>query len=110
MCALDRMTYNRELLCYIYGAESQWTALCVDLDIMVEAVTLHDAKQQLNAMVQSYIDDAHSEDPATCARLLSRSSPLWVRFSLWLTYQIYLIRRSKPHSKSYSTLSVPCPA
>ena len=104
------MKFDREFLCYVYGLDAQWTAICVDLDLAVEAKSQHDAVNSLEAMVYSYVEDALKEEPRTAAKLLRRSSPLWLRFSLWGASQIYLFRRSKPHSKSYSTIAVPCRA
>ena len=104
------MEHKRDFLCYVVGDGSEWAGICVDLDLAVEAKSRREAEDRLFEMVGSYIEDALKEDPKTCARLLRRSSPWWMRLSLWSAYQLYLLRRNKPHSKSYSTIAVPCPA
>lgn len=104
------MSVGRGFLCYIYGSGSRWKAICVDLDLAVEAKSQHAVTALLEDTICSYIEDAHKEDPQTCEQLLRRSSPLALRFSLWARYQLYMLTRSKPHSKSFSAIAVPCPA
>jgi hypothetical protein len=104
------MQLKSELLCYVYGCESEWTAICVDLDLRVEASSQTEVMNRLKKVVHSYVEDARKEAPADCMRLLSRSSPWHVRFHLWALHQLYLLRRSGPHDRSVSAVAVPCPA
>lgn len=100
----------RRFLCYAFGEGDRWTAICVDLDLIVEARTQRAVIERLNQTISSYLEDALKEEPRTCAQLLNRSSPWWLRLSLWAQYHYYMARRSKPHSKSFSAIAVPCPA
>ena len=104
------MKIERDFLCYVYGHDAQWSAICVDLDLAVEAKSQNEAMACLESMLDSYVEDALKEEPRTCAKLLRRRSPVWLRLSLWVAFQVYLFRRSGPHSKSYSTIAVPCRA
>lgn len=104
------MRLKQELLCYVYGSDSDWTAICVDLDLQVHASSQAEVLNRMKEAVYSYIEDALKEEPADARRLLARSSPWPVRLRLWALHQLYLLRRSGPHDRSVSALAVPCPA
>lgn len=104
------MSVNRDYLYYVYGYGSRWTALCVDLDISVQADSMRGAMDLMNKVGSSYIEDAMKESPEVRDRLLNRSSPWHIRLSLWLQYQLFLFRRRRPHHKTVSSLALPCPA
>ena len=101
---------KKELLCYVYGYESDWASICVDLDIEVHGKSQAEVINRMRKVVRSYIEDALKEEPEDCARLLKRSSPWHLRLRLWALHQFYLLRRSGPHHRSVSALAVPCPA
>lgn len=106
----DYMGVKRDLLFYVYGAGSDWNAICVDLDIAVEAASQHEAMNKIEEVVHTYIHDAMQEAPEVRRKLLNRSSPLSLRFSLWAQYQLFLWRRSRPHDRTYSAVALACPA
>lgn len=105
------MTLKRDYLYYVLGnGAGDWSAICVDLDLAVQAASQREAIDKMEQMVSSYIEDAMREEPQVRDRLLSRSSPFKLRFQLWLAYQLFLLRRRRPHEKSVSAVAIPCPA
>jgi hypothetical protein len=104
------MRLKKELLCYVYGYDSEWASICVDLDLEVHGASQQEVMNRMKKVVQSYIEDALKEGPDNCARLLRRSSPWHLRLRLWALHQFYLLRRSRPHQRSVSALAVPCHA
>jgi hypothetical protein len=104
------MVLKRDFLYYVYGANTEWTAICVDLDLAVEATSQREAIEKMEELGYSYIEDAFKEEPHVRDQLLNRSSPWQLRFSLWLAYQRFLFMRSRPHEKSVSAVALPCPA
>lgn len=104
------MVLKREYLYYVYGADSDWTAICVDIDLSVQASTHDEARQKMADVFHSYMEDALKETPENRDRLLNRSSPWTLRLSLWLQYQFFLLRRARPHKRSLSADAFPCPA
>lgn len=104
------MGVKRDYLYYVLGSGSEWAAICVDLDLAVEAESRRDAIAKMEDVFHSYVEDAMKEEPPVRDRLLSRSSPWSLRFKLWLSYQLYLLRRSRPHKRSVSAVAIACPA
>lgn len=100
----------REVLCYAYGYEGHWQAICVDLDIAIEGRSRREVEDAMNRAVRSYVEDALKESPAARDRLLKRRSPLWVRAKMWLWLQIYLFRHRQAHKNTVSVIGVPCHA
>ena len=71
------ISVQRILHCFAKGDETNgWEAICVDLDIAVEASTFDEAKACLNRAIGTYIEDAMAEGPEEAARLLSRRAPV----------------------------------
>lgn len=104
------MNAGRSVLCYIHGEDQQWEAICVDLDISVEAASEHEARATLRDAIHSYFDAAMEEDPADRDRLLSRRAPLHVRLGLWLRMLAFTLSRRGGREEAQGVFGVPCPA
>ena len=78
-----KMTIKTPLLrCFIKQENSQWIAVCIDLNLAAQADTSNEAKQTLEAMIKSYVTEALTIDKNYAEQLLSRKAP----FSLILEY------------------------
>lgn len=56
--------------------KSYWVAMCLDLDLVVQADTAEQAKRMLREQIRSYIEEAMTVDVKHAAALLSRRAPL----------------------------------
>lgn len=78
------------LLLKIYGErkQGQWSLICLDFNLAVQADTLDEAQEKLHQMIKSYISDALSpdgDDRQHAEALLRRRAPL----VFWLKYYAY---------------------
>lgn len=75
-----------------------WVAMCIDLDLAVQATTAAQAKKRLREQMHSYIEDALAVDADYATNLLTRRAPLryfamyygikWLnRAKHWLSYE-----------------------
>ncbi|AVT75939.1 hypothetical protein RPPS3_18760 [Rhodopseudomonas palustris] len=107
------MTMKYPLECIAHGSGNDWQAICLDLDIAVQANSLHDVTRILQEAVQSYVDDAMAQDEATRDAMLSRSAPLRVR-AAWAVrlFMATLFGRRLDRNGRDTTLGFPveCPA
>ena len=53
-----------------------WVAMCVDLDLVVQASTVESAKKLLREQMRSYIEEAMTVDAEQVGYLLKRRAPL----------------------------------
>jgi hypothetical protein len=63
------------LRCFTLKRGKYWVAMCVDLDLTVQADTSTQARQLLSEQIHSYITDALSVDAQHVAKLLKRQAP-----------------------------------
>ncbi len=71
------------LRCFIKQEKnSQWVAVCIDLNLAAQTDSSNEAKQKLEAMIKSYVTEALTIDKNYAEQLLSRKAP----FSLILEY------------------------
>ena len=56
-----------------------WQALCLDLDLAVQASSLDEAKDRLREAVSEYVRSADEEPEPLRSQLLARKAPLSVR-------------------------------
>lgn len=89
----------------IYGEKQsgQWSLICLDFNLAVQADTLHEAKGKMHAVIKSYIRDAveGGEDVEHSAYFFSRRAPL----SFWIKYYIAKIgRRDGKHLVGSDTI------
>jgi hypothetical protein len=101
---------RHELLCYAHNDGGRWQAICVDLDIAIEADSLPEAQATLRDAIRSYVDAAEQEAPEDRVRLLNRRAPWHVRFRLWLGLRHYLLRRGRSDGTTPAVFGVECPA
>jgi hypothetical protein len=64
------------LRCLAFERKGYWLAMCVDLDLAVQADTLPKAKRLLREQMHSYIDDVLSVDNQHAGDLLTRKAPM----------------------------------
>jgi hypothetical protein len=86
---------RREYLCVARRHADLWEALCLDLDLAVQASSFDEARALLNGAIQTYLVDAQAEAEPARSRLLSRSAPLHLRFLwAWRFFRITLTGRT----------------
>lgn len=100
---------NRTLTCYAYGHGKMWEAICVDLDLAVDGVSLDDVKRKLTGVMHTYIEDASKEDEKTRVSLLNRKAPLWLRCKLRLMHAWYATKQKKSND-GYEAFGMQCAA
>lgn len=64
------------LRCFALQRAGYWVAMCVDLDLAVQADCASDAKRLLNEQIARYVAEAYGEDESFAAQLLGRRAPL----------------------------------
>jgi hypothetical protein len=69
------------LECIAHGSGNEWQAICLDLDIAVQAHSLNDVTHLLQESVATYIQDALAQDEPLRSELLNRSVPFSVRMA-----------------------------
>ncbi|MBR0833774.1 hypothetical protein JQ612_11270 [Bradyrhizobium manausense] len=87
------------LECIAHGSGHEWQAICLDLDIAVQAQSLDDVTRILQEAVASYIDDALQQDEPTRSQMLNRSVPFSVR-AVWAVrlFMATIFRRRLDHN------------
>ena len=64
------------LRCLAFERKGYWVAMCIDLDLAVQADTAAQARKKLRDQMVSYVEDALSVDSDHAAYLLNRRAPL----------------------------------
>jgi len=99
--------------CIAHGSGHDWQAICLDLDIAVQADSLHDVTRILEQAVRSYLEDAMMQEEPTRAAMLNRSAPFLVR-AAWAMrlFMATLFRRGPDRDARETTVGFPveCPA
>lgn len=62
--------------CFAMRRDGYWVAICVDLDLTVQANTAAQARKLLKAQIASYVADAVGVDSDHAQELLTRRAPL----------------------------------
>ena len=65
-----------KLRCYAKKEQSHWVAVCIDLSLAAQADTANEAIEKLEAMIDSYINEALGIHKDYAKQLLSRKAPL----------------------------------
>ena len=78
---------KNKLRCYAKKEGSDWVAVCIDLSLAAQAESLQVAKEKLESMITTYVDEALNEHKEFAHQLLSRKAP----FSQQLTYHKMLV-------------------
>ena len=69
------------LRCYGYRSNNVWTAICLDLNLVVEAENQKDLKDKMHDVIESYIETVlDTDDKESIAELMMRKAPLkdWI--------------------------------
>lgn len=85
------------LRCLALEKRGYWVAICIDLDLSVQATTPAQARKLLSGQIASYVADAVSVDVDQAEYLLSRRAPL--RY-VAMYYMARLINANK-HRQGY---------
>ena len=64
------------LRCLALRRDGYWVAMCVDLDLVVQADTASEAKHLLHEQIVSYVAEAYGEDERFAVQLLGRRAPM----------------------------------
>lgn len=64
------------LRCMALRRKSYWVAMCLDLDLVVQADTADQAKRLLREQIRSYVQEAMTVDAEHAAELLARRAPM----------------------------------
>lgn len=77
-CMKTKALHPNDLLlrCMALQRDNYWVAMCIDLDLTVQADTASQARKLLKAQMASYIADAVGADDEHAYYLLHRKSPL----------------------------------
>ena len=97
--------------CYVYGRGRAWHAICVDLDIAVDAASPPEAERSLATAIEMYLETVSSLPGGERRRLLARRAPWPVRFALLVWAWFHSLRRQcerprgflfQPHMPAHS--------
>lgn len=99
----------RRLLCYVQSDGGMWEAICVDLDIAVQAGSFGEVVETLSEAVSTYVADAMNEDEQTARRLLARRAPWHIRAGYILRAIAHLFSR-RDDNRIEASFDLPCPA
>jgi len=78
--------------CLALKRGSYWVAMCVDLDLAVQADTMAQARKLLKGQISSYVADATGVDSDHALALLGRKAP--IRYVL-LYYYAKLVHNAR---------------
>lgn len=67
------------LRCLALQRPGYWVAMCIDLDLTVQATTVAQARKLLKEQMTSYVSDALTVDSEHASVLLKRKAPLRYR-------------------------------
>jgi hypothetical protein len=89
--------------CVVERKADQWQAFSLELGLAAQADTKAEAKRKLEAMIQSYIEDAISgEDQAHAYELLSRKATWRVYLLYWLALLAKGVGRGRTHHVAFN--------
>lgn len=76
------------LRCLALQRKGYWVAMCIDLDLSVQASTVTQARKLLKAQIASYVADAVGEDEQHVAYLLHRKAP-WRFIAMYYAVKLF---------------------
>ena len=100
---------RQKFRCYIYGKDSDWEAVCTDLDISVQGDSLEHAKSLLNGAITSFLEVLEEEPEADRKRLLNRRSPIWLRTVYYWSFVLYKLHVKNSSQKKYTREEISLP-
>ena len=90
-----------KLKCYAQRYGQRWQAVCVDLDIAADGESFANAKESLATCIELYLEAVAESPPEEHARLLSRRSPLHVRFKFTVLTMLTGFRHRNAFSRKF---------
>lgn len=107
--AEDMNRKNDSFLCFAHGGRDGWEAICIDLDIAIQADSFEEARAVLVEAIHEYYQAALQEAPAIRGSLLDRRSPFWTTFGLTMKLIAFNIFRGSKR-EAQASFPVICPA
>ena len=86
---MDTMKFR----CYIWGKDSDWQALCTDLDIAVQGSSYDVTKTLLSEAIDGFLHEVEKLLANDQNEFLNRRAPLYLRIILRTKYYLFLIRK-----------------
>jgi hypothetical protein len=80
--------------------DGSWFAICLDLNLAVQASTAKDAKAKLHAQVEQYVREALTVDSEYVGDLLPRRAPIGFFFRYYMIRAICAMRGMNSHGHS----------
>ena len=87
---------SKTIHCYAVGADGEWEAICLDLDIAVQGDSFPEVFESLNKAVALYLKTVMTLPEPKRDRLLTRAAPLSVRLSFFAHALRSLLSRREP--------------
>lgn len=94
------------LRCIAMQRGKYWVAMCIDLDLTVQATTAPQARKLLKAQITSYVADAVSVDEEHAAYLLHRKAPLRYRCLYHLAKMVNATKRRQSYEAAMPLVPV----
>ena len=91
---------RRKFRCYIRGRDSDWEAICTDLDIAVQGNSLENAKSLLEDAVNGFLTELEDWPLDDQRRLLNRRSPFWLRVQFFILKNWHVMKSLSPGNDS----------
>ena len=88
---------SKTIHCYAVGADGEWEAICLDLDIAVQGNSFPEVFEIPKTAKFPLSQDGHDIARGGRDRLLNRSAPLSVRLSFFAHALRSLLSRREPH-------------
>ena len=88
-------------LCYVHGRNRDWHAICVDLDIAVDAASPQEAEESLTTAIEMYLETVSAMPEGERHRLLTRRAPWHVRFALMARAWLYRLRGQRERPRGF---------
>lgn len=83
------------LRCLAMRRDGYWVAMCIDLDLVVQADTVARARKLLNSQIASYVTDATSVDSEHADVLMRRRGPLQYLALYYLAKLVHSTQRTR---------------
>ena len=94
--------------CYVWGQDSDWEAICTDLDIAVQDCSLESTKILLDEAITGYLHEVEELPPSEQNKFLNRRAPFSLRMKLHIKFSLFLMRNQfRDVSSNIQKYSIP---
>ena len=100
---------HRVLRCYAEGRDGEWEAICLDLDIAVQAQSFEKVFESLVEAIESHVNTVLTLPESERRHLLYRPAPLSVRLK-FLLYALRSLFARRDGNELRHQFEVPCAA